>query len=1484
MPSEKILTDLEVDGKILATTIPNNTGTLLTVSDIDNKTISTRTNAQIINDLLLTGYVVGSNTAISNGNSILSAFQNIQAQILNIKSFTYVNSFNSRSGNVFPQLGDYSTSLVAEGSNLYYTESRVNANANVAANTAARHNALTLGTVNGLSLVSQVLSLGLSSSATTGALSSSDWNIFNSKQAAGSYATLTGVETLTNKSISGGQITSAVANATLATNSSQWGTLVSNWTSGIQSGGVTSLLGVHSNGTSYGFNASAIQSFLGLGSNAYNSTAYLPLTGGALTGALTGTSASFSSKLAAQGEIVKYTTSGYDGVFDNLLKYGTSSDLNGVNSSRWIGIDATITAGAAVTNALRIRAYAGGTSNAAPVNVADFRGDQSTMLYGAVTTVGQTIIANAFRFYSGGNDGSTAYGDFRTNPASGNSIISAKTNALYFNYDHGTGGVIFCDGAAGVVATINSAGIANFNGSVTAPTFIGALNGNANSATNSTALGGQTYQAGLLDTGYSISGILVSLGTNIYRMQQGGIREFLGLGSAAYTASTAYIPRNNTGGTPVAAYYLTGGSTTRIKVKLPFVIANVNNMVSFTVRIYQSYVPYDIQISGYLYSSVNQWYAPKAIMIAGGGQMDVIFGRDTDGKAYVSFSGGQYTGVGIFDVTSGFVAGDWNTGWSIADDSTVPNQAETIITSPTINTGNYSSYSPTLTGAGANGTWGINISGNAATATNLSNTQSNWNSVGGLGNVVGMLSWKNYGNGHVIFDASNSTSPSGTAVSNSTPQSLWSPSFPTLMGWNGGSTYGVRVDSSRLADSATNWGGFQGDFNSVSTSFDYMVVRDSGAGRVKLGDSTAVRSWLGLGSAAYLNASQSSIANNIVQRDGNGYINTSYIYYATAVDDGSPLEQFAGFGGSYLRKYSIGATKSALGLGSSAYVNETLGSILAKGETTGGYRIRATGGSGTNYTTSNIELLGSGRAPNISFHYAGVVASNITIESSGRIAIMNNPGTGYENFIAKDITATGVLIGASATFSAQLNAQQGRFAGWYTGGSSHAVEIGVSGSDGVVISYDRTTSLYKPLFIQGATITFAGPSTFQSSIYVTGDSRTIYGPNSTWGASLSIGGNGNNASTLRASIAATDGNIHLDPANGSSSTYLNFYSGAGGVIFGNGGQSTVASINSLGTFTGTSVIAPNIYTSGGWYYSQGGTGWYNNTYGGGIYMSDSSWVRVYNGKGFLVDSTVVATNFKANSIYGFNVADYGIGLVGNYAANRYQAVFSMGGSYVPAVDGTSLSNMYGIAWTHENVGGQSKVGLGHQALFVAAGVTQTAIGIGVWTAGRVTAGTGTDGGFQNDSYSAGHNNIWRLSNAAEYGIGYYQGGTDHIGFHFGARATAKHKFYATGNATFDGYVTATGGGGTSDMRHKNLVDTNLDLSWLDTDRSISFNWKNGLDSKTHYGYSAQEVYTWCKDLVFTDNPEKLALNQVELLVLEVKRLKQRVSQLENLAL
>jgi hypothetical protein len=105
---------------------------------------------------------------------------------------------------------------------------------------------------------------------------------------------------------------------------------------------------------------------------------------------------------------------------------------------------------------------------------------------------------------------------------------------------------------------------------------------------------------------------------------------------------------------------------------------------------------------------------------------------------------------------------------------------------------------PGTTGARASGTWGINVTGTAA---GLTSTAANWVTNGLVGaNVVGLLGWKQYGNGHVIFDASAGTAPDGSAVNDTNATNPWQATFPTLMAWNGASTYGVRVDSARLAN------------------------------------------------------------------------------------------------------------------------------------------------------------------------------------------------------------------------------------------------------------------------------------------------------------------------------------------------------------------------------------------------------------------------------------------------------------------------------------------------------------------------------------------------------------------------------------------------------------------------------------------------------------------------------------------------------------
>jgi hypothetical protein len=113
--------------------------------------------------------------------------------------------------------------------------------------------------------------------------------------------------------------------------------------------------------------------------------------------------------------------------------------------------------------------------------------------------------------------------------------------------------------------------------------------------------------------------------------------------------------------------------------------------------------------------------------------------------------------------------------------------------------------SPAITVSGSSAQVTGSLSGNAATATNLSTTRSDWSTNGTISAVVGQLSWKHYGNNHTIFDASNGTSPQGTSVNTTNATVAWTSTYPTLMGWNGSTTYGVRVDSARVADTAAAW-------------------------------------------------------------------------------------------------------------------------------------------------------------------------------------------------------------------------------------------------------------------------------------------------------------------------------------------------------------------------------------------------------------------------------------------------------------------------------------------------------------------------------------------------------------------------------------------------------------------------------------------------------------------------------------------------------
>jgi hypothetical protein len=61
-------------------------------------------------------------------------------------------------------------------------------------------------------------------------------------------------------------------------------------------------------------------------------------------------------------------------------------------------------------------------------------------------------------------------------------------------------------------------------------------------------------------------------------------------------------------------------------------------------------------------------------------------------------------------------------------------------------------------------------------------------------------------------------------------------------------------------------------------------------------------------------------------------------------------------------------------------------------------------------------------------------------------------------------------------------------------------------------------------------------------------------------------------------------------------------------------------------------VAGDIYASNdGWLRTSGNTGWYSQTYGGGWHMTDTTWIRAYNGKSVYTSATMQAGSFVYDS-------------------------------------------------------------------------------------------------------------------------------------------------------------------------------------------------------------------------------------------------------------
>ena len=148
------------------------------------------------------------------------------------------------------------------------------------------------------------------------------------------------------------------------------------------------------------------------------------------------------------------------------------------------------------------------------------------------------------------------------------------------------------------------------------------------------------------------------------------------------------------------------------------------------------------------------------------------------------------------------------------------------------------------------------------------------------------------------------------------------------------------------------------------------------------------------------------------------------------------------------------------------------------------------------------------------------------------------------------------------------------------------------------------------------------------------------------------------------------------------------------------------------TLYGTGGIYCNPYTdylyatsmnTSDWFRSTGSTGWYNESYGGGIYMSDSTYVRVYNDKSFY------NSNSSQYAFYTPGGITVGSHLWGTSAASTWIDGQRYDRAVINVTNSTDANSFWPlIRWTSSSQGRWDTIGvLGNNLYFMSSATSKT---------------------------------------------------------------------------------------------------------------------------------------------------------------------------------
>ena len=454
------------------------------------------------------------------------------------------------------------------------------------------------------------------------------------------------------------------------------------------------------------------------------------------------------------------------------------------------------------------------------------------------------------------------------------------------------------------------------------------------------------------------------------------------------------------------------------------------------------------------------------------------------------------------------------------------------------------------------------------------------------------IGWRNYGNGHIVTDAS-SGNIEGISVPRTDAQTAWdNVTGATLVGWNGQSTFGVRVDRARLADAAITSDRITGV---VATNGRDLTIHGK---RAMVGKDNNDGNQLVIN---YGNDWGSTIIN------GNVFTGPLQSERLLAIKNGSTV-----YSDSQIEARSTDGSDVRIGFHRAGHSSASIN------HNAWGFQFERESG-------------GVSRANVAAANFFADAAQDMSANALTRLDYVLSQINSLDTFRFRgQKTDANVSLGTGSYYWHPTVANA-PIANTYAHGIQFGGGMYANGYWASDIAFIHGQGLYHRATVNGG---FADWSKFAFAQEVNYTATpTQYRSTSSW-VGLVSGVKDADAVVMGTNSDAATIGAHSKGLDAWTPLYVNCHPNSGPtapVVLSTPkvklpDNNTLYDVWHSGNFNPDSKLSENGHYGGtlklnNWFRSIGDSGWFNETHAGGIYMLDPTWVRVYNNKKFYVDNT-----------------------------------------------------------------------------------------------------------------------------------------------------------------------------------------------------------------------------------------------------------------------